>query len=47
MLRKFSRLVIEEGIIDEVKERMYYRSPSVIKKEKRKELAKKKRSYRE
>ena len=49
MLRKFSRMVIEEGIVDEVKDRMFYKSPSLIKKEKNKELEKekKKRKYRD
>ena len=46
MLRRFSRLVMDEGIIDEVKDRMYYKSPSLIKKEKTKELAKKRRRFR-
>ncbi len=43
LLRRFSRFVLEEGIVDEVKERMYYRSPSEIRKEKSKELLRRKR----
>ena len=46
MLRRFSRLVMDEGIIDEVKDRMYYKSPSLVKKEKTKELEKKRRRFR-
>ncbi len=47
MLRRFSRMVIEEGIIDEVRDRMYYKSPSLIKKERTKEQEKKRRRYRD
>ncbi|MBU1017231.1 MAG: 30S ribosomal protein S21 [Patescibacteria group bacterium] len=35
-LRRFNREVIEEGIIDEVKEREFYTKPSQIKREKNK-----------
>lgn len=45
--RRFTKLVMEEGIVEEVRERMFYRSPSEIKKEQSKELARKKRSYRD
>lgn len=34
MLRRFTKLVMDEKIVDEVRERMFYRSPSIIKKEK-------------
>ncbi|PIS20823.1 30S ribosomal protein S21 [candidate division WWE3 bacterium CG08_land_8_20_14_0_20_43_13] len=37
-LRRFNRLVKEEGILDELKERQYYMKPSMIKKDKMKEL---------
>ncbi len=47
ILRKFSRLVAEEGIVEEVRNRMFYKSPSLVKKEKAKELEKKKRYYRD
>lgn len=47
MLRRFSRMVMEEGIIDEVRDRMYYKSPSLVKKEKTKEQEKKRRRYRD
>ena len=46
MLRRFSKLVLEEGIVDEVKDRMFYKSPSVIKKERLKESTKKRRTFR-
>jgi len=35
-LRRFNREVIEEGIIDEVKEREFYIKPSQIKRERNK-----------
>lgn len=47
MLRRFSKMVMEEGIIDEVRDRMYYKSPSLVKKEKTKEQEKKRRHYRD
>ena len=47
MLRRFSRLVMDEGIIDEIKDRMYYKSPSLLKKEKNKEQEKKRRRSRD
>ncbi len=37
-LRRFNQKVYEAGIMDELKKREYYRSPSEEKKEKRKEL---------
>jgi ribosomal protein S21 len=47
LLRRFTRLVSDEGIVEEVRERMFHKTPSLIKKEKRKELEKsKKRRYR-
>ena len=47
MIRSFSRMVMEEGIIDEVRDRMYYKSPSLVKKEKTKEQEKKRRRFRD
>ena len=47
MLRRFSRMVMEEGIIDEVRDRMYYKSPYLVKKEKTKEQEKKRRRFRD
>lgn len=46
LLRQFSKLVLEEKIVDEVKNRMFYKSPSEIKKEKNKELLKKRKLFR-
>lgn len=37
-LRRFNRLVKEEGILDELKDRQYYSKPSILKKAKMKEL---------
>jgi len=39
-LRRFNQKVYEAGIMDELKKREYYESPSDIKKRKRKELEK-------
>lgn len=47
VFRRFTRLVLEEKIVDEVRERMFYRSPSLIKKEQSKERARKQRSSRD
>lgn len=47
MLRRFTKLVMEEGIIDEVRNRAHFKSPSEIKKEKNKELSKRKRKFRD
>lgn len=49
MLRRFSRMVMDEGIIDEVRDRMYYKSPSLVKKERTKEQQKERarRRYRD
>ena len=38
-LKRFSRMVQLSGIIDEVKDREYYKKPSLIKKERKKERA--------
>ena len=45
MFRRFSRLVLEEGIIDEYKERMFHRTPSEIKKDRLKDMGKKRRTF--
>jgi len=39
-LRRFNRLVDEEGIMDELKKREFYEKPSEIKKKRKKELEK-------
>jgi|TARA_R110000787_G_scaffold1885_1_gene7928 small subunit ribosomal protein S21 len=35
MIRKFIKKVKKEGILEEIRERRYYKKPSVVKKEKR------------
>ena len=35
MIRRFTKKVKKEGILDEVKDRRHYKKPSVAKKEKR------------
>ena len=46
MIRKFTRKVISESILIELKEKEFYKKPSERRKEKMKELKKKKsRSY--
>ncbi len=42
MFRKFSKIFIEENVVDEVRKRLYYKKPSLVRKEKEKERAKKK-----
>ncbi|MBL7159146.1 30S ribosomal protein S21 [Candidatus Microgenomates bacterium] len=46
MIRKFSKKVFDEGIVEEAKKREFFKKPSEIKKEKRKELKKKFRKIR-
>jgi ribosomal protein S21 len=46
ILRRFVRMVMEEEIVDEVRSRMFYRSPSEIKKEKNKEIKRRHRHSR-
>lgn len=36
MFRKFSRMFIEENIVDEVRKKQFYKKPSTLKKEKEK-----------
>jgi len=46
-LRRFNRIILEEGILDEVKERQFYIKPSITRRLKDKErLAKIKRDKR-
>lgn len=46
MLRRFTKRVLDEGYIDILRNRTFYRSPSMIKKEKAKELTHRRfRSY--
>lgn len=43
MLRRFSKMVMDEEIVDEVKNRMFYKSPSEIRKEALKHRGQKRR----
>lgn len=40
IFRKFTKLFIEEEIVDEVRKRQYYKRPSQVEKEKEKERLK-------
>jgi len=47
LFRKFTKIFINERVVDEVRSRLFFKKPSIIKKEKRKEMLKKhKQSYR-
>ena len=37
MFRKFSKMFVEENVVDEVRKRLFYKKPSLVKKEKEKE----------
>ena len=37
LLRKFSRMFVEENIVDEVRKKLFYKKPSLMRKEKEKE----------
>lgn len=37
ILRKFSRMFVEENIVDEVRKKLFYKKPSLMRKEKEKE----------
>lgn len=43
--RRFMRELIDSGVLDEMKERMYYRKPSEIKGEVRRQFKKRKRKH--
>ena len=47
MFRKFTKIFIEENIVDEVRNKLFYKKPSIVRKEKEKERSQKKykRSY--
>ena len=40
LIRKFTRKVLLEGILQDVKKREFYQKPAEVRKEKKKELAK-------
>lgn len=46
MIRKFTKKVFNEKIVEEAKKREFYQKPSEIKKEKKKELKKRLRRLR-
>lgn len=46
MFRKFTRLYIDGKIMDDIRERMFYKRPSQVRKEEEKERSKKRRSRR-
>ena len=43
MFRKFTRMFIDEDIVDDVRSKLFYKKPSLLRKEKEKELLKSKR----
>jgi len=47
MFRKFTKIFIEENIVDEVRNKLFYKKPSIVRKEKAKERSQRKykRSY--
>lgn len=42
MFRKFTKTFIEENIVDDVRKKLFYKKPSLLKKEKEKESYKRK-----
>ncbi|OGK18315.1 30S ribosomal protein S21 [Candidatus Roizmanbacteria bacterium RIFCSPLOWO2_12_FULL_40_12] len=42
LLRKFSRMFVEENVVDEVRKKLFYKKPSLLKKEREKERIKNK-----
>jgi len=44
LIRKFKKKILANDVLSEIKKREYYKKPSVEKKEKLKELKRKKRS---
>ena len=40
LFRKFTRMFIEENVVDEVRKKLFYKKPSLLRKEKEKELLK-------
>ena len=43
VIKKFKKKVLQEGILTLVREREYYKKPSVVKKEKLRELKKRRK----
>lgn len=46
LFRKFTRMFIEEKVVDEVRKKLFYKKPSILRKEKEKELLKSKHQPR-
>lgn len=46
LFRKFTRTFIEENIVDDVRSKLFYKKPSLLRKEKEKELLKSRRQPR-
>lgn len=42
MFRKFSKMYIEENLVEEVRKKLFYKKPSLVRKEKEKERMQKK-----
>lgn len=40
LFRKFSRIIFEEEMVDEVRKRLFYKKPSLVRKEEEKERMK-------
>ncbi|OGK16365.1 30S ribosomal protein S21 [Candidatus Roizmanbacteria bacterium RIFCSPHIGHO2_01_FULL_39_12c] len=40
LFRKFTRIFIEENVVDEVRKKLFYKKPSLLKQEKEKEQLK-------
>jgi len=40
LFRKFTKIFIEENIVDEVRNKLFYKKPSLLRKEREKELLK-------
>ncbi len=45
MFRKFSKMFMEENVVEEVRKRLFYKKPSLVRKEKEKERMQRSRSY--
>ena len=41
LFRKFTKMFIEEKVVDEVRNRLFYKRPSLVRKEKEKEMRQK------
>ncbi|OGK24646.1 30S ribosomal protein S21 [Candidatus Roizmanbacteria bacterium RIFCSPLOWO2_01_FULL_37_13] len=46
LFRKFTRTFIEENIVDDVRSKLFYKKPSLLRKEREKELLKLRRQPR-